>query len=252
MKQSTAVQAARGPELFEFDAYTSLARILPPDGEHVFVDAGSNVGTMAQRMLDRFPRATVHAFEPVAETFEKLRSRFAGSRSVVPVRAALGASDGEVDIRVNGCPGTSSVLASHERAIVYHGDNLRTRRVERVRVMSLDGWAHSAGIERVDFLKIDVQGYELEVLKGAERLLRSGVVAVYSEAQMTEIYEGAAMFSDIDLFLRGRGFELFQVLEIFSGGVERRTTCCDALWVRSDVLAAHVASLRAEAAPRAA
>lgn len=101
---------------------------------------------------------------------------------------------------------------------------------------------------RVDFIKIDVQGYELEVLKGADRLLCESVAAVYSEAQMVPLYEGAALYSDIDQFLRRRGFEMYRIQEIFSNGPEERTTCCDALWVRSDVLAGFVQRARTKSA----
>lgn len=74
------------------------------------------------------------------------------------------------------------------------------------------------------------------------------VGADYSEAQMVPLYEGAALYPDIDHFLRGRGFEMYRIQEIFSNGPEERTTCCDALWVRSDVLAGFVQRARAKSA----
>lgn len=110
-------------------------------------------------------------------------------------------------------------------------------------MLSLDLWAARAGVDGIEFLKIDVQGYELEVLKGARGLLTSTIKAVYSEAQMVALYEGAALYTDLDLYLRGHGFEMYQIHEIFSNGEEERTTCCDALWVRSDVLSAYIDSV---------
>jgi hypothetical protein len=105
-----------------------------------------------------------------------------------------------------------------------------------VPVVALDAWVADAGVETVDFLKLDLQGYELEAMKGADRLLRECVRAVYSEAQLVELYEGAAQFSDLDLFLRARSFVLFRIQEIFGNGPEQRSTCCDAIWLKREVL----------------
>jgi hypothetical protein len=59
---------------------------------------------------------------------------------------------------------------------------------------------------------------------------------VYSEAQFLPEYEGAATFTDIDLFLREHGFSLHQIHEVWKKGYEQQCSYCNALWVRSDVL----------------
>lgn len=232
--------------LFDHDAYESLTRFLDARERHVIIDAGANVGNVTLRLARLFPQSSIVAFEPIADTVGTLRNRTGGLANVTIVQAALGDESGTVRLNVNGCPGTSSVLPSAERSIRYHGNNLVTKRIEEAPMWALDDWAESNGIDRVDFIKADVQGYELQVLKGAEGLLRSSVSAVYSEAQMTPLYDGAALYSDIDLFLRDCGFEMYQMHEIFSNGVEQRTTCCDALWVRSSVLAAYISRLQTQ------
>lgn len=224
--------------LFDADAYEMLARFIPRDSDAVFVDAGACYGAASERLLHVFPNATVHAFEPLPGPWPDLSRRAGALPGLRPVRAALGSITGEIELRCNVEVGTSSRFAPTDRYLAYWGDKLRAASVARAPCWSLDDWAADNGVDRVDAIKIDVQGMELDVLRGADRLLRESVVGVYSEAQLTPLYEGAATFSDIDLFLRDRGFALHQINEIFSNGPERQSTCCDATWVRADALSA--------------
>lgn len=238
----------RAHTLFDEDAYDALTRFLDPEGDWMFIDAGANRGYTAERLIQVFPRSTVFAFEPVGETFEHLRERVAGMPGVKPVRAALASRTTSASIHVNGCPGTSSLLPSLPRNIEWHGDKTRTMRHESIACFALDDWAEREEVGRIDAIKIDVQGSELDLLHGAQRTLERGVIAVYSEAQMVAHYEGAALFTDIDLFLRDAGFDLYQIHQIFSDGVEERTCCCDALWVRREALAAYTDACKRNAA----
>lgn len=234
---TTAAPAVTPPtQLFATDAYEAVAAILGEREPLVIVDGGAHIGRMTRRLLDRFPAATIYAFEPVRETFDELARSVAGEPRATAVHAALGGATGALDIHVNGCTGTSSVLPATPRLHGYHGDKVALRRTEEVPVITLDEWAEEEGVESVDFLKLDLQGFELEALEGADELLRTSVRAVYSEAQLVELYDGAALFSDLDRFLRERGFDLYRIQEIFGGGPEQRSTCCDAIWIERDTL----------------
>lgn len=226
-------------QLFASDPYEAVGDILGPAEPLTIIDGGAHIGRMTRKMLDRFPAARIYAFEPVAETFAELEANLATEERATPVRAALGGAPGEAAIHVNACAGTSSMLPATARNLGYHPDKIAPRRIETVPVVTLDAWAADAGVEAVDFLKLDLQGYELEALSGADRLLRESVRAVYSEAQLVELYEGAAQFSDLDHFLRDRGFVLYRIQEIFGGGPEQRSTCCDAIWLKREVLREH-------------
>ncbi|MEM6531431.1 MAG: FkbM family methyltransferase [Myxococcota bacterium] len=221
------------------NAYFALADVLGCSTELTVVDGGAHVGRTSHNLLQVFSHATVHAFEPVVDTFHVLKGHLAAERRARCWNMALGCEAGELPIRVNGCTGTSSLLDSEERLVRYHGDKASTQRKERVQVVCLDDWARDNGVSRVDLIKLDLQGFELEALRGASGLLRSSVSAVYSEAQLVPLYEGAALFSDIDLFLRDHDFELFRIQELFFNGAERRSTCCDAIWLHRDVMAAY-------------
>jgi FkbM family methyltransferase len=97
-----------------------------------------------------------------------------------------------------------------------------------------------AEIEECDFIKIDVQGGELEVLKGAPRLLERAVV-VHTEAEFAPIYCGQPLFADVDSFLRSSGFELIDLMkfgyatfkELPSRRCASRLMWCDAVYFKS-------------------
>ncbi|MCB9847866.1 MAG: FkbM family methyltransferase [Phycisphaeraceae bacterium] len=223
-------------ELFEHDPYEMMAEVLRGRPVGRILDVGAHAGSASLRLLDAFPGAEVFAFEPVEASHRKLVGRSRTEPRLHPERLAVGQRSGEIEIQVNALADTSSALAPTASCARYHGGKVREDHRELVRLVSLDDWARERGAGAIEAMKIDVQGLELAVLHGAERLLGSSVLAILSEAQLTPLYEGASTFSEIDLFLRERGFELHQVCRIASAGPEQRTTCCDALWFRADVL----------------
>jgi hypothetical protein len=80
-----------------------------------------------------------------------------------------------------------------------------------MRVVSLDDWAAEAGVHQIDFLKLNVQGGELEILNGAGTVL-GGMLGILVEVAFVESYLARPMFIDIDAFLRRAGFTFFDLL----------------------------------------
>lgn len=222
--------------LLPHDAYRMLSRVLHCFVPAVFLDVGANVGATARRFIQEFPRARVFAFEPVPDVFESLCAGVADLPGVTPIPSAVGSTNGQTTLRVMQDRLFSSVLPPSERGRDYFGEQMREMGVVQVPLVTLDAWAASQGISYVDAIKIDVQGYELEVLRGAAGLLEQGVLAVNCEAQLVPEYRGAATFTDIDLFLRERGFQLHQVHELWYRGAEVQAGCLDALWLREEAL----------------
>lgn len=84
-------------------------------------------------------------------------------------------------------------------------------RTAQVETVSLDEFCASEEIGGIDFLQIDVQGADLQVLKGAKHLLSSSVLAIQVEIEYAPLYIGQPLFADVDLYLREQGFSLFDV-----------------------------------------
>ena len=222
--------------IYGHDAFAMLRRSFGKDDGLVFVDVGANVGDTCRRMKTEFPNATVYAFEPVPDVVETLRTAAAGMSDVHVIAAAVGSSEGPAQMVVTRNRWCSSVLEPDGRALEYYDDWCEAEARVGVPMVTLDAWARREGVKKVDVLKVDVQGLELEVLRGAEGLLRSGVGAVICETQLIEEYQGAATLSAIEPFMRACGFVLHQVHAIHHNGVEEQASFADVLFLRKDLL----------------
>lgn len=146
-----------------FDEY-EVGRLGLP-AEPVVLDVGANVGFFTWRVQRLRPRARVLAFEPQSDNFRRLeRLLELGGRRAEAIRAAVGASAGSATLYLR-----NSVTHSLDRD--WHQDLDSGAGSEQVPVTTLDAECDRRGIPTVDLLKIDTEGAELEVLRGARDTL---------------------------------------------------------------------------------
>ncbi len=170
------------------------------------VDVGANRGQFALVARRRFPRATIHACEPQPAVARTLTALFADDAAVHVYTVALGASTGERELHVTRADDSSSLLPPTEQQTRAFPGTDEVARI-RVPVARLDALLPAARITRPCLLKIDVQGSELDVLRGAEGTLQA-VDQLYVECSFVEFYAGQALASDVIAYLRERGFRL--------------------------------------------
>ncbi|HSM18725.1 MAG TPA: FkbM family methyltransferase, partial [Gemmatimonadales bacterium] len=136
------------------------------------LDVGANIGQTALEYHRSFPHASIHSFEPFADAFEELERRTRGCPRIVCHRAALGASDRVAVMYLNTQSVTNSLLPNDARsehaALAGSTDPAGTVEVQERR---LDTFCREVGMEQIDLLKIDTQGYEAQVLEGAGAML---------------------------------------------------------------------------------
>jgi len=224
--------------LLNHDSYESLTRVLDQGRAIVALDVGANEGVTSRRILDLWPSAQVWAFEPSPSVLATLRAVANEQASMRVVQAAVGAREGLVEFHVTEDHWCSSVLAPSELGKRYYGAWLDVAQRVQVPLITLDDWSRREGVSHVDLIKVDTQGYDLEVLKGAAGLLQSSVTAVNCEFQFASEYEGCSTFSQIDRFLGDLGFSMYQLHEVWSKGNEEQTSCGDGLWLKSSALSA--------------
>lgn len=175
----------------------------------VVLDIGAASGETCKKFASSFPNAKVYAFEPLKSTFQKLVDNTAAMSNILASNIGLGAKSGTVSINITGRVTSSSILGTNENEFFTEPEPFRIVSTEEISIDTLDRRMQSEAA--VHLIKMDVQGYELEVLKGGvETLKRTSFVLL--ELQNHQIYQGAPQYFEIDSFLRENGFELFDVI----------------------------------------
>jgi len=171
---------------FERDELEFVLSVLEPG--MTFVDVGANVGMFAIPGAKKVKDGRVLAFEPTSWTYERLvrNARLNGITNLEAIHCALGDYAGEAVLQVNevGKDGLNTIGRP------THGDS-KVVATERVPMARLDDVLRERGISHVDVIKIDTEGAELFVLRGAEHLLQA------SDAPMI-LYEGGVMSKGFD------------------------------------------------------
>lgn len=195
-----------GPELP--DLLAAQLRIFADAPSLSVVDAGAHHGQTAIEYLEHFPRSRVIALEPEPENFAIARQALApfGDR-VELLPCALAESDGSVSLRRTSHSGAHSLLEVGDMR--YYDAPVETLPPIEVQAVSLDALCASHGLDRLDILKMDIQGAELLALRGAAGLLaRQAIGLIALEVLFQPLYRDQPTFWDIADHLRSRGYAL--------------------------------------------
>ncbi|HEY5811038.1 MAG TPA: FkbM family methyltransferase [Terrimicrobiaceae bacterium] len=151
-----------------------LPRYLHREGSFTVVDVGANEGSYEELILSKFKTARCICVEPHPITFRALEKRLA-SRCVF-VNCALGANSGTLTLYDRADQNGSQHATMYREVITdLHRQAVTTHQVP---VKTLDEMANDLQLSRIDLLKIDAEGHELEVLRGARKLLAAGLIGV--------------------------------------------------------------------------
>jgi FkbM family methyltransferase len=174
-----------------------LATLL--DEPIVIADVGCRWG-FADTWEQLGERCRAIGFEPDERECERLRKRYRDHTTVEIVAHALGSEAGPATLYVTREPACSSVYRPLDDVIDR----------QPIELITLYDWCRRSGVDRIDVVKVDTQGSELDVLRGAVRSL-DNVVAVETEVEFNRMYEGQPLFGDLDRFLRDHGFVLWSL-----------------------------------------
>jgi FkbM family methyltransferase len=187
--------------------FSAAVPFLPDDP--VIIEAGASTGMDLADLLHVWPAATVHAFEPEPGAYSELRARAATLDGVHTWPLALGRENGDITLNVShGTNGTlsSSLLEPTITLEAHPGDTFDQVRVQQ---QTLSSWAAANTIERVDFLALDMQGFEHAALDASRDILRRASV-VLSETFLVPMYEGAATVDQLQALLSSEGFVILE------------------------------------------
>lgn len=191
------------PDLPGRDPYADMRRLSDPSVAPVIFDVGANLGQSVRKFKDAFPKCTIHSFEPSPRTFLTLRENVKFLGDLHLWNCALASTVGELILFENCYSDMSSLLKPGE----FAWGEVETETI--VEVQTVDSICALANVERIDILKSDTQGYELEVFKGAARMMAENRIGlIFAEVMFREIYEGMPSFDQLYGYLTARNFAL--------------------------------------------
>lgn len=168
-------------------------------------DVGAHSGQFLQQVIEPLVDAGVpvltHAFEPSPTAFRALQAVFKERTDVSLNNFGFGRQAGEFQLFANAA---GSTLASLSRRRLQHLD-LDFNTSERVKIERLDDYCLEHHIEKIDLLKLDVEGHEMDVLNGGVRMFRERRVAILSFEFGGADIDSRTFFQDFWYFFRSTG-----------------------------------------------
>lgn len=197
------------------DPFVAQRALIRGKKSPVILDVGAHKGETAARYKAGFPAARVYCFEPYPPSAEMIRNRFREDPSVSVVEKAVAETRNEEKFYVSKLEATNSRYPRPSRKRRYFPRHATFESCLSVTSIDLDGFIEASGIDFIDILKVDVQEGELDVMRGAESLLRRKKVGlIYSEAMFVPHYEGAPLFHELSDFLGSTGYTLFSLYDL--------------------------------------
>jgi FkbM family methyltransferase len=192
------------------DRFVDIAERIQTDSP-VIVDGGANRGGTIDLFLKQYKNPTIHAFEPIPELVDVLRNRYGNNKNIFIHGMALGVANNPISFNVVDNLVSSSILSPTETNRNYHGSKMDIKQTVEVPMVRLDNVLD----DDIDILKLDLQGYELEALRGCGSLLDSTKI-ITTEVEFIPLYEGQPLFADIDTFLRSHNFKLLNLYDLWT------------------------------------
>lgn len=173
----------------------------------VILEAGAHIGTDTCEMASLWPNSKIYAFEPIPELFNQLKNNTSQFENVKCFQMALGDKTGTCTIfQSSGDSDASSSILEPKNHLIVHPDVKFEKKIE-VPVITLKDWMDNQGIEKIDFLWLDLQGFEFNVLKASKEVLEN-VSVIYSEVSLIENYTNSTLYPEFKNWLQYLGFKV--------------------------------------------
>lgn len=190
----------------EGKSFLEVARLFVSNTPNI-LEAGAHNGESTQQLLKNWPQATLYAFEPNPTAYEKLKLVASKYTNVFTYPFALYDSNGVVSFYVQtkyNNDGASSLLMANPSPA--YKDLYEEKKIT-VTCTTLDSWAKKHNVQAIDFMWLDMEGVELQVLKAVEQILKT-TKAIYTETNFQEFRLGMTQFKNLHDFLISKGFEV--------------------------------------------
>jgi FkbM family methyltransferase len=196
------------------DAFDAQRFLFDNDSNMVIFDVGAYIGEVTKVYGRLFPSARIYCFEPFDGSFQKL-VRLSDNKLVHPHQMALSDQPGKIKLYVNEDLTCNSFFPRPTSGPTYY--SLKAEHTGQIEVdsMTIDAFCEKENIKQIDIVKLDVEGAELRVLKGAcDKLSKHAISLIYTEVMFTVHYEGGCMFHELTGFLEQYGYTLYNLYNL--------------------------------------
>jgi FkbM family methyltransferase len=210
IKRALGLLGYRIVRIKEQDQFSAMQRLTSASPNPIIFDVGAHHGYLSLHFRSAFPGATVYAFEPFPESFERLKQNTSGDPRIKAFNFGFCDGEGTKLLSANANSATNSIFETDERGHEVWGTGmLETIRRVPSAFSTIDLFMAKMGIPSVDILKLDVQGAEYLVLKGAaQSLAASRIKMIYTEIIIQPAYRDQKRFHEVLQIIHEYGFEL--------------------------------------------
>lgn len=199
---------------------------------NILFDVGAHTGSFTKEIHSKIKVNKTFIFEPIPDVFNTiLADDFLNKFSCHNI--ALCAYQGNAEFYINENMQTSSLLNFDKSLLSTNNINKDLKNKIIVKTNTLNNFMKTEQINEIDLLKIDVQGSDLDVLKGLEENINN-VRMIFTEVSFKKIYENSATFFEVFDFLTKKGFILIDLYPVYRG-VDSELLQSDALFINSNL-----------------
>ena len=191
-----------------------IFKILKDLNMKVVIDVGAHKGEFLSYLLKLDNIEKIYAFEPQKKIFNELLNKFSNNKKIVLNNCAISNENGNKTIKINKLTSTSTFSEISENSLWFKLKNIilfSQNSIDdsyQVSTQKLDNYIKEKNIQRIDLLKIDTEGHEINVLKGLENTLRMQTIKyILIEINLTKMYKNYNV-SEIENFLKEKNYNL--------------------------------------------
>lgn len=196
---------------------------------NLIIDVGANVGQSVDRFKEMYPDSTIYSFEPVLDTFKQLLQHTKRYSGVHCKNIALGIKEDEIEITLSDTP-----LSGKNTLNIDQMNKRGNAKKQLIQIDTLDHFAELNNIQHIDLLKIDTEGWELNVIRGADHLIRAGKIDfLFCEVGFNRENKQNTYFPDLNEHLVQHGYQLFSFYDYGHAKLKRGSQYANALFVNT-------------------
>tara|TARA_B100000579_G_C22820340_1_gene850253 strand:- start:56 stop:796 length:741 start_codon:yes stop_codon:yes gene_type:complete len=180
---------------------------------NIVIDIGSNKGQFVLILNKYFENLKILSFEPINELLEKQKKFFKNTKNNIKFfNTGVGALNSKIDLNITRGKDSSSILEIEN--INNLGRNFDIIEKREINVITLENALNKIDLNGSILLKLDVQGYELKVLEGAEKLLPK-IKYIITEVAENKIYKNQVTKNIILKYLKEKNFEILKSTNVY-------------------------------------